>query len=198
MTARPALLVVLLATLVLTALSMWWTKAAPPQATVAAARWPVAESGGAARVDTVQTPGAAEAVAPDLAAAGLQGSVRPALEPAARDIFSAVTPPSVAVQAPPPRAAELPPTVAAAPAPPPRVITRVVGRMKDPDGATLIFVSDGQQTLQARPGLALANGYRIDAIVPATQTGSKAIELRLIHVGSSHRELLQVPLGEGE
>jgi hypothetical protein len=88
---------------------------------------------------------------------------RPAIESAKRDPFMAVQ----AIPAQPPASVQkmtaLPPPPEPAPAPPPVGLT-FVGRLVGPEGDLSIMANNGNETLTLRPGQALPNGYRVDAV----------------------------------
>jgi len=99
----------------------------------------------------------------------------PMLSPASRDPFNPAPPP-----APPAPAKTVPEPVRSEPTtPPPPAPTappmnhRVVGRFQTPEGQWLVFLQDGNRTVPAASGVALASGYVVESVTPS--------EIRLRH-----------------
>jgi hypothetical protein len=162
--------------------SRWWTYGAVGAAI--AAGW--ASFGPKPDALAVPTP------SPDAAAptAFLQAPASPSapttrvvLAPALRNAFAIVAPPPPpAPPAPPPvKVVEAPPPP---PAPPPLNL-RYAGRMTAPDGTPVVFALYGNESVVLTPGLALANGYRVERVTDA------AVELLYPPLGATAR--LDVP-----
>lgn len=128
-----------------------------------------------------------------------QELVRTSLDAPARDLFvlrtPAVQPAASVLQA----AAPLP--VVAAPAPPPPLpvpTATFLGRVQSPDGQWQIYLWDGAQTILARPGAALSNGFVVEALLPAGESAPRGAvappaELQLFHAARDHRVRLALP-----
>lgn len=126
--------------------------------------------------------------------------------PPARDLFAPVAPP----QLPKPLA----PAMAAAPAsvgppmppPPPVLAARFVARLRTPSGEHIVYLRDGEQMVQARPGAVLSSGHVIEALVhgsvgdnapgsaaSAAGVGGEITAIRFHHPGRDHRDVLRLP-----
>ena len=81
--------------------------------------------------------------------------------------------------------------------PRPPASPRFAGRMRTPEGETLIYLRDGEQTILAKPGLALSSGYIVVSLLPApAASGAGAgtiVAVRLFHAASQHHEELRLP-----
>jgi len=83
---------------------------------------------------------------------------RPRLEPAAFDPFEGVKPPA-------PPVAVAAPQVAVVPAPtPPPLSYRFLGRVKDPDGRTHVYLSHEGKDLPVAKGSPLDEGYVVERL----------------------------------
>lgn len=170
---NPALLWGLVATLVATGWALWWPTDSPP---VVGAHEPTRPPTPHPQVSTAS---------PQATSAGALGWLAPAapaeaigsaastpeatgpLSPASRDPFHPASLP-----APPPNSAatqqakaEPPPSPPPPPPPPPQNF-RLMGRLLSPEGRWMIFLQDGAQIVQATEGLALPNGYVVEAVTP--------------------------------
>jgi hypothetical protein len=156
---RPALRWGLTGTVVLSALALWWPRAAPTvvQAATRAEGRPGAEIG-------VRS----AAAAPDIGA--LPSAIPPwQVEPAKRDLFAPVIPPPPnAAKAPPPVVTVAAPVVAATVAPPaptaPAINLRYLGAMVTPEGKQLVMLARGETTLTVQEGTRLDEGYVVQSI----------------------------------
>lgn len=83
---------------------------------------------------------------------------RPHFSPALRDIFALPRPTVISPPPVPALAAPPPPE----PAPEPNV--RFLGRFMDPQGIDSVYLLQGDQELEAKPGDALPNGYVVESL----------------------------------
>jgi hypothetical protein len=90
----------------------------------------------------------------------------PAWDRAEHDPFQ--RPATVVAPAPKPLASAQPATVPPPPAPvlpsPPPLTYRFLGRMRSPDGQTLVLLSNGSEVVAATAGVALDDGYIIERV----------------------------------
>jgi hypothetical protein len=166
-------------TVVLSALALWWPRAAPTVVQAAA------RAEGRTGEYVASRPGAAS---PD--AVALPSTI-PAwqIEPAKRDVFAAVVPPPPPVaKAPPPVAPVVAPVVAAPVAPPaptaPAINLRYLGAMVTPEGKQLVMLARGETTLTVQEGTRLDEGYVVQSI------GREAV--RLFY--AANNTVLDVPI----
>ena len=123
----------------------------------------------------------------ELALLGLpsESEERPVLMPAQRDPFALLAAPVSAPIVKPPAA--LPIAEPVAPSAPPHNLS-FAGRVTNPDGHELVYVSSGDTSLAIFPGQVLSNGYRVEAIT------KQAIELSYPALNTSSRiELPALP-----
>ena len=151
---RPGLRWLLAATLLLSALAIWW-----PQEPSAARP----EHAASTAVALVATPSPTSA-APATATLSHRLSTQH-LEPARFDPFVGVLPPAP----PPPKPA---PVVAMPPPPPPAPMApplayRYLGRMIDPSGAQLVYLARAEAAVAVAVGARLEEGYVVEEIGPA-------------------------------
>jgi hypothetical protein len=119
------------------------------------------------------------------------------MEAALVDLFAPPRPPEPQVApAAPSHVAPVvqPPTVQPPPAPRPPPLPRFAGRMRTPEGKTLIFLRDGDQTLVAVPGVVLPSGYQVQGVTAAASAPAAVATLRLFHAATQHHEDLPLPV----
>lgn len=161
---RPVLRWVLVATVVVSAASLWMGEA--PSRVVAAV-----ERAARPTAPIVADP------QPKRAAMPLPSSLEPTtLEPARRDIFAAVEPPPP--PAPPSPKPFVGPPLPPPPPAPPAMNWRYFGRMTTPAGEKLVMLARGDQTALVQPGTQLDDGYVVQAI------GADAVRLTYPSLGS--------------
>lgn len=158
---RPPLMWGLGASIVLSAIALWRPETAPPivavsrEAAERAAQWSeVANRDSDKSRAHPRTPSAAPLPS--------EWPAHAALEPAARDLFSAVLPPPVKVVAPPPPPAPAP--IAPPPPAPPAMDYRFLGRFTAPDGQTKVYLGRRDTSVEAAVGTTLDNGYVVESV----------------------------------
>jgi len=161
---NPALGWALLASLLATGWALWWPSEPLVQPASTDAATPPARAAATA-ASAAEQPKARSAALTSRIAADLGDA--PMLSPASRDPFNRAPPP-----APPAPAKTLPEPVRSEPTPPPPAPTappmnhRVVGRFQTPEGQWLVFLQDGNRTVPAASGVALATGYVVESVTP--------------------------------
>lgn len=193
---RPGLRWALGATALLTAIALCFD---PRQGAVReAGTAPAGTSAGAgqAGVGVAAAPAAAAQRLPPLP----RELVRTSFDAPARDLF-AMRMPAVPPAVPVPQAAASVPVLAAPAAPPPPLpvpTAGFLGRVLSPDGQWQIYLREGNQTILARPGAMLGNGFVVEALVPAGESaprdaGAAVAEVLLFHAARDHRVRLVLP-----
>lgn len=188
---RPALRWVLLLTLGLSALALWWPERGSPGLVRAIQRSPSIE-------ESPPVSPAQSRAAPGLP---LPTTIPPLrVAPAQRDIFAAALatagPTGAAVRAaaasvqpapapPMPTPAALPSPPAASPAPAPALRVRYLGSMLTPMGEHLILLARGDDAFIARVGLKVEGGYAVQSVDPAA--------VRIVHEASGAAIDIPIP-----
>lgn len=158
---RPPLMWGLGATFVLSGIALWRPETAPPIIAVSrdaaerAAQWNEVANRG--NDQSGAHPGTTSA-----APLPSEWPAHAALEPAPRDLFSAVLPPPVKATAPPPPPAPAP--VAPPPPAPPAMDYRYLGRFTAPDGQTKVYLGRRDASVEAAVGTTLDNGYVVESV----------------------------------
>ena len=152
---HPGLGKLLLATLLLAAVALWWPNAAPPQLAVQpASTAPAATPSGALSQRTAYRPLPPELQPPTFDKATFDpfvGALPPAPPPAAKP--APVVQPVVAVVVPPPPAPVAPP-----------INYRYLGRMTEPAGQMSVYLARADAMVQVSVGALLDEGYVVEAI----------------------------------